>query len=454
MVRFSRLRIPAPLLVSTTVVLALLVIGVEHRGPRTYDADESDYFVQNSNSKHPSERQRNAESSRVEQEGAKETGDAGQKSTVDKDGKGDQHDAMQCFKDQPWIEPALDYFFEPALEAARESTQTTEESMAAIGNITWGEYHPGQDLMVLKFNKDKKWYDLEIEERFPANREHKSRCIRPLFKTAVEKHGKDLAEQFQGKEIKFAVATEDFGLVFRSSRYKLTTFALSTDGDHTDIPIPDFTFGCYPESRYEDSSWKAIGTMLKEMSSKLSWSERSDSIFHRSNWGVGPRRKLMPLLEKLHKDGKDVELFGAPIDVGNTEFEAKNDENFVRLEDQCKYKTQIHTAGFSYSAGLKYKLACGSMVIKFTSKYKEFYEPAVKDGIHVVQVEATDDGVNESTFYNVTAPKIKNAVKKNLDRQSDIAKAGQDFVMKNLTEDALSCYIYGALQRYAKIYLS
>ena len=454
MVRFARLRIPAPLLVSTTVVLALLVIGVEHRGPRTYNADESEYFIENTKSKSRSEGERDRKSMRVQQEGGNETGDTVLTTNNDKAGNDDQHDAMQCFKDQPWIEPALDYFFEPALEAARESTQTTEESMAAIGNITWGEYHPGQDLMVLKFDADRKSYDLEIQERFPANREHKSRCIRPIFKSAVEKHGKDLAEQFKGKEIKFAVATEDFGLVFRSSRYKLTTFALSTDRDHTDIPIPDFTFGCYPESRYEDSSWKALGKLLKEASSKLPWSERSDSIFHRSNWGVGPRRKLMPLLEELHKKGKDVELFGAPVDVGNTEFEAKKDENFVRLEDQCKYKTQIHTSGFSYSAALKYKLACGSMVIKFTSKFKEFYEPAVKDGVHVIQVEATDDGVDESTFYNVTAPKIKNAVKKNLDKQSDIARAGQDFVMKNLTQDALSCYIYGALQRYGKIYLS
>lgn len=31
-------------------------------------------------------------------------------------------------------------------------------------------------------------------------------------------------------------------------------------------------------------------------------------------------------------------------------------------------------------AGLKYKMACGSMVFKFESTYKEFFEPALKVG--------------------------------------------------------------------------
>ena len=37
--------------------------------------------------------------------------------------------------------------------------------------------------------------------------------------------------------------------------------------------------------------------------------------------------------------------------------------------------------------GLKYKLACGSLVFKFESTFKEFYEPALKDGVHVVKLK-------------------------------------------------------------------
>ena len=72
------------------------------------------------------------------------------------------------------------------------------------------------------------------------------------------------------------------------------------------------------------------------------------------------------------------------------------------LDSQCEHKVQVHTSGFSYSAALKYKLACGSLVLKFDSFYQEFYEPALIDGVHVVKVEAERDGVDEARFFNVS----------------------------------------------------
>ena len=69
------------------------------------------------------------------------------------------------------------------------------------------------------------------------------------------------------------------------------------DSQHTDIPVPDFTFGCYPEARYQNSSWPAIQALLQRKSDMVGWRERHPQLFHRSNWGVGPRRGLMPLLQ-------------------------------------------------------------------------------------------------------------------------------------------------------------
>lgn len=48
-------------------------------------------------------------------------------------------------------------------------------------------------------------------------------------------------------------------------------------------------------------------------------------------------------------------------------------------------------------AGLKYKLACGSLVFKFESTYKEFYEPALQDGVHVVKVPEDPDKFESET---------------------------------------------------------
>ena len=37
--------------------------------------------------------------------------------------------------------------------------------------------------------------------------------------------------------------------------------------------------------------------LLQRKSDMVGWHERHSQLFHRSNWGVGPRRGLMPLLQ-------------------------------------------------------------------------------------------------------------------------------------------------------------
>ncbi len=74
---------------------------------------------------------------------------------------------------------------------------------------------------------------------------------------------------------------------------------------------------------------------------------------HRSHWGVGPRQKLMPLFNAYQNSSRDVEVFGAQLDIGDTGFSPHHGkrENYVFLDQQCDHRYQIHTAGFSYSAG-------------------------------------------------------------------------------------------------------
>ena len=42
-----------------------------------------------------------------------------------------------------------------------------------------------------------------------------------------------------------------------------------------DVPpgLRSFTFTCYPETRYADSSWPAIQTLLQQRSNMLPWGE-------------------------------------------------------------------------------------------------------------------------------------------------------------------------------------
>lgn len=366
-----------------------------------------------------------------------------------------ERDTMACFKEQPWIQPALDHFFGPISEEISRSTQNSDESIKSMSEVRWGEYPPGQDLVTLKLNPTTNRYEMHAELVNKPNQPHKRQCILPILERAVQKHAEDLVPHLKGKDLKLTIETEDFAIMYRNSGLKLPAFALCTDFEHIDIPIPDFTFECYPEAKFTNSSWPAISKLLTHKASMLPWEHRLNSIFHRSNWDVGPRRGLMPFLKKIHEENRDIDLFGTVLDVADTGFLAVNKDTFVWLDGQCNHKFHIHTAGFSYSAALKYKLACGAVVFKFDSKYEEFYEPALVDGVHVIKLPAKEDGIDERDFLENSAPRIKEIVQSTLmdaSKMSDIAKAGQDFVVKNLTSDALSCYWYGALLRYADLY--
>lgn len=48
-------------------------------------------------------------------------------------------DPGACFKTYPWVEPALDSFYVHAWAAANATTQSTEESLAALRAVMWGK---------------------------------------------------------------------------------------------------------------------------------------------------------------------------------------------------------------------------------------------------------------------------------------------------------------------------
>lgn len=51
--------------------------------------------------------------------------------------------------------------------------------------------------------------------------------------------------------------------------------------------------------------------------------------------GVGYRKTLMPVLEKLQEQGKAEEALGVPLDIADTGFVLSNKEHFVLLDDWC-----------------------------------------------------------------------------------------------------------------------
>lgn len=364
-----------------------------------------------------------------------------------------------CVSKYPWISSALDEFFKPSINMAKKFklNQTNEEAFEKMAKITWvDDYHPGHDVVTLEYDAITGGYAMTAVPRFPANQEYKRQCILQPLQAAINLHGRALADKFKRKQLKFVLCTEDFGMIWRNSAIKLPAFAMCTDEGHADVPVPDFTYGCYPETHYTNSSWTAISDMLNTKSTMIPWKMRESSIFFRGNWGVGPRQGLMPFLSELSANGSDVEMLGASLDIADSGFIVSKKENFVWLDDQCTRKVAIHTAGFSYSAALKYKLACGALVLKFDSVYREFYEPGLIDGVHVISLPAEEKGVDVVDFIANSAPKIREAVSKAVSEETmpAVAAAGKSFALEQLSSEALSCYWFQALVRYGQIYFS
>jgi hypothetical protein len=137
-----------------------------------------------------------------------------------------------CFKQFPWIQPALETFYAPAWVAANASTQSSEEALESLRTVTWGKYHPGMDEVILSLNPQSGRVEMAINEVSKPNQVHKKRCMLGLLQDAVEAHNAELAtllrEAGGGKELRLIVETEDFGVTWRAAKWKLPAFAMCT----------------------------------------------------------------------------------------------------------------------------------------------------------------------------------------------------------------------------------
>ena len=132
--------------------------------------------------------------------------------------------------------------------------------------------------------------------------------------------------------------------------------------------------------------------------------------------------------------------------------------------EQCRHRYLLHLDGNAYSAGLKYKLACGALVFKAASNHSEFYERGLAAGIHYVEVPlegsaaaggsvtAVDDATS-STFVRRLASLLRwyAATPEGRAEAAAIAARGQQFARTQLTPRGLACYWYVVLRRYIEL---
>jgi len=173
----------------------------------------------------------------------------------------------------------------------------------------------------------------------------------------------------------------------------------------------------------------------------------------------------------------------------------------VALADQCKHKFLLHLDGISDGASLKYKLACGSVVIVVRSPNEEFYHHALFRRLDNPQAgssggdpKGSPGGLTQRSghgrpsshvvvsvepppprFFRLLEKRIEPQLRHSLLRNSTLAEIGralrllqgspqadaeaqaigrraQRFAREELGQAALSCYWLVALLHYVALY--
>lgn len=355
----------------------------------------------------------------------------------------------------PWVDEVVRLWFTRAYQAARDHAgkQTSEAALDHISNIKWGTYFTGKSMGVLSPDPSARTYNLTFQVLHKHNEAHKPDGIQKVAFRAIQQHGEDLFRELGGRELKFIFGTEDQPVVDVGS-CKLPSFQMCASPYAQDVPIPDFTFEIYSQTHYTNSSWWEVRRLLLLKAGMVRWEDRGTSLFMRGDAGVGYRKVLMPFMHQVQVNRSHMALFGRKVDVHNTGFYAGDMKHFSYLDAWCHHRYLLHTSGLSYSASLKYKLACGAVVLQFKNEHEEFYYPALKSGTHLL---VYPEGDHEALIKEI-APRIKRDLGdldgSHHDTPPPIALAAREFATQQLTDAALSCYWYKVLAAYGKLYFA
>merc|ERR1719343_4804 len=169
----------------------------------------------------------------------------------------------------------------------------------------------------------------------------------------------------------------------------------SSDMNHADMAMPDFTFEEYKDIHSADTnpawtsnSWPEVAERLHEVVRKgrqkrgFMWRGQASSstrVALAQMIQSGPPPRLDALLQKRVPKGVDVKIM-------NWEGAGHDRSDFVSLYDQCKWKYTFHVPGHHYSAMIKYKLACNQTVFMVGDGKKlreEFWYQALEDKTNI-----------------------------------------------------------------------
>ena len=307
----------------------------------------------------------------------------------------------------------------------------------------------------------------------PGGGQGKMAGMRALLLTAMQTHDAVLRPLFGGRQLSLFLQMLDFPL--RCTEHartrlgqdglRLPFFAMASGAACSEVPIPDFTFWGYdklinlrgsgrpsyrPDGEQLPSGWMALLPALQSAATGTPFGLRADTLFWRGCVKDGAdRQRLVPWLLELLPGA-----LPAAVDVADTGAWGSKRHAWVPLHSQCSHKFLLHLPGNAYSAGLKYKLACGSVVIVLASALtaSEFFYGALRSGPrgHMLVIDPPRD---RADFRSTFVPRLRRLLAQYAGEAGKaLGMRGARFVAEQLSVGSIACYWAALLQRYVALH--
>lgn len=250
---------------------------------------------------------------------------------------------------------------------------------------------------------------------------------------ALASDEKRLCSRIGRRTIPVVFSFNDFPTILKP--LGLPMFSMCSTARTKEIAVPDFTFHSYGKIRgFTSTSWPFVAQKLFD--TNVDWFQRNKTLFWRGCIsGSHVRRHFIKRLTTQNNKIQNVDA----LDTG---FFGSNKKNYQRLTDQCKYAFLLHLDGNAYSASLKYKLACASLVFVKRSPYYEFFYPGLIDGVHVVFIADVADLKQKLRYYSNSG----------FLQAQTIGKNAREFARTQLSQTALACYWNRLFTKYIDIF--
>lgn len=227
--------------------------------------------------------------------------------------------------------------------------------------------------------------------------------------------------------------------------HELILVSTSSREDTNSILLPDFTFQFWPETHLFDypSEMDKILNSAESIGLDLDgWRSKKSCVFYRGSMNNAYREQYLSRGEHFLNTRS---VLGSEASPGTPNFKIDGTNGCARW-DKANYKFLLHLNGgqdTDYSSAFKFNLACCSLVFYATnSKQKEWWQnPEIfREGEHYVQVNSREDLRNKFNYFLTSEGEALR-----------IARAGFDFVKKNLTAEKVEEYYRDLLLKHSSL---